>query len=49
MSVFLIWVRLVRVLQMVSSNEFGCMVEFHGKEPQSFFIGTSITSPADQV
>ena len=33
MSVCLVWARLVRVLQMVSGNEFGHVVEFHGKEP----------------
>ena len=25
------------------------MIEFSGKKPQSFFIGTCITSPADKV
>ena len=34
---------------MVSSNEFGGMVKLCGKEPQSFFISSSISSPADQV
>ena len=34
---------------MVSSNEFGGVVKLHGKEPQSFFVGTGISSPADKV
>ena len=34
---------------MVPSDEFGGMVKFGGKKPQSFFIGTCVTSPADKV
>ena len=34
---------------MVSDNKFGSMVKLHGKEPQSFFIGTCISSPADKI
>ena len=48
-SVSLVWARLIRVLRMVPCDKFGGMVEFSGKEPQSFFIGTCITGPADKV
>ena len=34
---------------MVSGDKFRCVVKFHGKEPQIFFIGTSITGSADQI
>ena len=34
---------------MVSGNEFGSMVKLRGKEPQSFLVGTCISSPADKV
>ena len=47
--VCLVQARLVRVLQMVPSDEFGGMIEFSGKKPQSFFVGTCITSPVDKV
>ena len=45
----LVQARLVRVLQMVSNNEFGGVIEFCGGEPRSFFIGACVTSPADKV
>ena len=47
--VCLVWARLVRVLQMVPSDEFGGVIEFSGKQPRSFFVGTCITSPGDKV
>ena len=34
---------------MVSGDEFRGVIKLHGKEPRSFFIGTSISSPADKV
>ena len=34
---------------MVSDDEFGSVVKLHGKEPQSFFISTCISSPADKI
>ena len=34
---------------MVPSNKFRGVVEFSSKEPQSFFVGTCVTSPADKV
>ena len=34
---------------MVSGDEFGSMVKLRGKEPQSFLVGTCISSPADKV
>ena len=34
---------------MVSGDEFRGVIELHGKEPRSFFIGTCISSPADKV
>ena len=46
-SVCLVRTRLVWILQVVSSNEFGGMIKLHGKEPRSFFVGTSVTSPVD--
>ena len=49
MSVCLVQARLVRVLQMVPSNEFRGMIEFHGKEPRGFFVSTCISSPVDKV
>ncbi|KIM63412.1 hypothetical protein SCLCIDRAFT_24301 [Scleroderma citrinum Foug A] len=36
-----------RVICVVSGDEFGGMIKLHGKEPRSFFVGTSITSPVD--
>ena len=45
----LVQARLVRVLQMVPGNEFGGVIKFSGKKPQSFFVGTCVTSPADKV
>ena len=48
-SVCLVRARLIRVLHVVSNDEFGGMITLHGKEPQSFFISTCITSPADKV
>ena len=45
----LVQARLVRVLQMVPGNEFGGMIEFSDKKPQSFFVSICITSPADKV
>ena len=47
--VCLVWARLIRVVQMVPGDEFGGVIEFSGKKPQSFFVGTCITSPADKV
>ena len=47
--VCLVWARLIRVVQRVPSNEFGSMIKFSGKKPQSFFVGTCVTSPADEV
>ena len=34
---------------MVSDNKFGSMVKLHGKEPQSFLVGTCVSSPADKI
>ena len=34
---------------MVSDNKFRGVIKLHGKEPQSFFIGTCVTSPVDKV
>ena len=34
---------------MVSGNEFGSVVKLCGKEPQSFLIGTCVSSPADKI
>ena len=34
---------------MVPGDEFGGVIEFSGKKPQSFFVGTCVTSPADKV
>ena len=34
---------------MVPSDEFRGVIEFSGKKPQSFFISTCVTSPADKV
>ena len=34
---------------MVPGDEFRGMIKFSGKKPQSFFIGTCITSPADKI
>ena len=34
---------------MVSGDEFRSVVKLRGKEPQSFFVSTSISSPADKV
>ena len=34
---------------MVHGNKFGGMIEFSGKEPRGFFVGTGISSPADKV
>ena len=34
---------------MVSDDEFGGVIKLHGKEPQSFFVGTCVTSPVDKV
>ena len=34
---------------MVSDDEFGSMVKLRGKEPQSFLIGTCISSPVDKI
>ena len=48
-SVCLVQARFVGILQMVSGNEFRNMVKLHGKEPQSFLVGTHISSPADKV
>ena len=45
----LVWARLVRVVQLVPGDEFGGMIEFSGKKPHSFFVGTCVTSPADKV
>ena len=45
----LVRARLVRVVQMVPSDEFGGVIEFSGKKPQSFFISTCVTSPANKV
>ena len=47
--VCLVRARLIRVLHVVPSNEFGAMVKFGGKKPQSFFVSTGISSPADKV
>ena len=47
--VCLVQARLIRILHMVSGNEFGGVVKLHGKEPQSFLVGTCISSPADKV
>ena len=41
--------RLIRVVQMVPGDKFGGMIEFSDKKPQSFFVGTCVTSPADKV
>ena len=49
MSVCLVQARFVGILQVVSGDEFGGMIKLHGKEPQSFFISTSVSSPADKV
>ena len=48
-SVCLVWARLIRVLHVVSDDEFGGMIKLRGKEPRSFFISTCITSPVDKV
>ena len=48
-SVCLVRSRLVRVLQMVSGDKFRHVVEFCGKEPRGFFVGTCISSPVDKV
>ena len=34
---------------MVPGDEFGGVIKFSGKKPQSFFIGTCVTSPVDKV
>ena len=34
---------------MVSGDEFRSMVKLHGKDPQSFLVGTCISSPADKI
>ena len=34
---------------MVPGDEFRGMIKFSGKKPQSFFISTCVTSPADEV
>ena len=34
---------------MVSNDGFGGVIKLRGKEPQSFFVGTCVTSPADKV
>ena len=47
--VCLVQARLVRVLHVVSGDEFGGVIKLCGKEPRSFFVGTCITSPADKV
>ena len=47
--VCLVQARLIRILHMVSGDEFGGMVKLRGKEPQSFFVGTGISSPVDKV
>ena len=47
--VCLVRARLIRILYMVPSDEFGGMAKFGGKKSQSFFVGTSISSPADEV
>ena len=47
--VCLVRARLVRVLQMVPGDEFRGMIEFCGQKPQSFFIGTCVTSSVDKV
>ena len=41
--------RLISILHMVPGNEFGGMIKLHGKEPQSFFIGTCVSSPVDKI
>ena len=47
--VCLVWARLIRVVQMVPGDEFGGVIEFSGKKPQSFFVSTCVTSPVDKV
>ena len=47
--VCLVRARLIRILHVVSNDEFGGMIKLHGKEPRSFFVGTCITSPADKI
>ena len=47
--VCLVQARLIRILHMVSGDEFGGVVKLCGKEPRGFLISTSISSPADQV
>ena len=34
---------------MVTGDKFRRVVKFHGKEPQSFLVSTSVTSPVDQI
>ena len=34
---------------MVSGDEFGGVIKLRGKEPQSFFVSTCISSPADKI
>ena len=34
---------------MVHGNKFGGVIEFSGKEPRGFFVGTCVTGPADKV
>ena len=47
--VCLVQARLIRILHVVSDDEFGGMIKLCGKEPQSFFIDTCVTSPVDKV
>ena len=49
MSVCLIQAGFVGILQVVSGDEFGGVIKLCGKEPQGFFVGTSISSPVDKV
>ena len=47
--VCLVRTRLVGILQMVSGDKFRGVIKLHGKEPQCFFVGTCVSSPADKV
>ena len=47
--VCLVQARLIRILHVVSDNKFRGVIKLRGKEPQSYFVGTCVTSPADKI
>ena len=48
-SICLVRARLIRILHVVSGDEFRGVVKLCGKEPRSFFVSTGISSPVDKV